>query len=238
MRRCRAEADKLAKDLLDAAQRKGAQADGLARREDYPQASAAYREAAQAYDDATRRAGLLRPDRALADQSRVRMQAEKQKAQPNAREYTAGLNQEKQGDTTYGRLAFKEAASHYDAARDLFARATAGAPPPPPGPGEGDRGGAERLQEGHRRQGSRSLPAGVPRREQGQPAQGRAVLPADAEPDPGLPGREHRHHRRRRHGQGSPLRRPRPQGRPGDPQRIGRSSSASGRRRAAGSSRR
>jgi hypothetical protein len=56
------------------------------------------------------------------------MQAEKQKARPDAAEFKAGLAAEQQGDQTYQRLAFKEAAGLYGTAQGLFAKAAAPAP--------------------------------------------------------------------------------------------------------------
>jgi hypothetical protein len=62
------------------------------------------------------------------------MQAEKQKARPDASEFRAGLAAEQQGDQTYQRLAFKDAAGHYGTAQGLFAKATTPLPTPPRAP--------------------------------------------------------------------------------------------------------
>jgi serine/threonine protein kinase len=124
----RGEADKLARDLFAEAKTREGQAETLAKKEAHLEASAAFREAEQAYDGAARRAGVLRPERAEADQAKLRMQAEKQKAKPDAPDYAAAIAQERQGDQTYARLAFKDAAGHYNSAAGLFAKL----PPTPP----------------------------------------------------------------------------------------------------------
>src|SRR5262249_60680073 len=65
------EADKLAKELFDAARGKESEADGLARGQALSQATAAYQDAAQRYGEATRRAQAARQDRTEADQARA-----------------------------------------------------------------------------------------------------------------------------------------------------------------------
>src|SRR5581483_10293625 len=62
----KAEADKLARDLFDAARAKESQADSLAARQAFAEATAAYRDAAQGYDSALKRATVLRQERAEA----------------------------------------------------------------------------------------------------------------------------------------------------------------------------
>ncbi len=117
------EADKLVRDVFEAGRTKEAEADGLARGPQVAQATAAYQDATQRYGEATRRAQVLRQDRAEADQARGRMQAEKQKARSDATEFRAGLTAEQQGDSSYQKLAFKEATGHYSTGQGLFAKA-------------------------------------------------------------------------------------------------------------------
>jgi hypothetical protein len=59
------------------------------------------------------------------------MQAEKQKARTDAPDYRPGLTAEQQGDSSYQKLAFKEASGHYGTAQGLFAKAAAPGPTSP-----------------------------------------------------------------------------------------------------------
>jgi hypothetical protein len=131
------EADKLVKEVFEAGRAKENEADAFAKGPQLTQATAAYQDATQRYGEATRRAQVLRQDRAEADQTRTRMQAEKQKARTDAADYRPGLAEEQQGDSSYQKLAFKEATGHYGIAQGLYAKAAAPAPTPPK-PAAGD----------------------------------------------------------------------------------------------------
>jgi len=126
------EAERLAKDLFDAGRSRETQADGLGGGQKFAEAIAAYQEAAGRYGDAVKLAGARKLERTDADQARVRMLAEKQKARTEASEYRLALNEEQQGDATYQKLAFKEASGHYVTAKDLFAKASVPLPVPTP----------------------------------------------------------------------------------------------------------
>jgi hypothetical protein len=119
------ESERLAKDLFDSGRTKESTADGLAQRQAFADATTAYRDATQSFGQARQQASALLPQLREADQKRTLMQTEKQKAKQDLPDYRAGAAQERQGDATYARNAFKEAGGHYDAARSLYAKAIA-----------------------------------------------------------------------------------------------------------------
>jgi exonuclease SbcC len=138
----RTEANRLAKDVFDAAQAKQAEAEGLVGRQNYTAASLAYQDAAERYMEATQRAQGVREAKAQAESARTRMLAEKQlaekqQADPAASDFASGLAEEKQGNGLYERLAFREATEKFKSAETFFARAgvkpapTSPAPPKP-----------------------------------------------------------------------------------------------------------
>jgi len=117
------EADRLAKEIFDSGRAKESEAKGLLNKQAYAQAAAAYQDAAGLYGEANKRAQIVRQERTKADQARARMQAEKQKARPEAAEFKAALTAEKQAEALYRQLAFKEAADQYGTGQRLFAKA-------------------------------------------------------------------------------------------------------------------
>ncbi len=125
-------ADVLAKDLFAAATAKEGEGERLVAGQNLVAATQAYRNAAEGYADATRRAKVLQEAKAGADQARARMTAEKQRARQEASEFGAGVAQERQGTHSYERLAFKEASESFAAATALFAKAAARPPERPP----------------------------------------------------------------------------------------------------------
>ena len=133
----RTEANRLAKDVFDAAQAKQTEAEGLIGRQNYTAASLAYQDAAERYMEATQRAQGVREAKAQAESARTRMLAEKQQADPAASDFASGLAEEKQGNGLYERLAFREATEKFKSAETFFVRAgvkpapTSPAPPKP-----------------------------------------------------------------------------------------------------------
>jgi hypothetical protein len=127
----KAEADRLAKDLFDVAHAKQIEADGLLSRQNFAAASQAYQDAQERYMEATLRAQVVREARAQADSARKRMLAEKQRAKQDSMEFRAATVEERQGNSLYDQLAYKEAAERFQAAETLFARAAAVQAPPP-----------------------------------------------------------------------------------------------------------
>jgi predicted Ser/Thr protein kinase len=128
----RSGADRLAKELVDVARAKEAEASALEGQQQFVAATQAYQDAAQRYWEAVSRARIARVAQSEADQARGRMLAEKQRARPDAWDFRAGVEEEQTGDARYEVAAFKEAAAHFRVARGLFARAvgaTADAPP-------------------------------------------------------------------------------------------------------------
>jgi hypothetical protein len=138
----KAEADRLTKDAFDAGQAKLTDGDGLAGQQNHAAATQAYKDAADRYMEAGRRAKVLQEARSLADQARTRMTSEKQRARPDAPEFNAALSQERQGTQHYQHASFKEAGESFTAATELFARAAARPPerPRPPAPADEVRG--------------------------------------------------------------------------------------------------
>jgi hypothetical protein len=119
----KAEADRLAKNLFDAARTKHAEADQLASRQDFAAANRAYQEAAGKYSEATLRAQFVREARAQADDAKARMLAEKQRARQDSPDFKAALAEEKQGAALYEQLDFRQAAERFRAAETLFTTA-------------------------------------------------------------------------------------------------------------------
>jgi len=125
----RAGADTLAKDVFATAVAREGEGDRLAAAQDLVAAKQAYQDAAERYGEAGRRARVLQEVKAVADQARTRMAAEKQRARQDAPEFGAAVAQERQGAQHYQRAAFKEAGESFAAAGDLFVKAAAGARP-------------------------------------------------------------------------------------------------------------
>jgi len=104
----------------------------LAEAEQWREAIASARAAAQAYADAARQAGTAA--RAAADDARARMQGDKRRGARDAPDYERGLGQERQGDEHYAAGRFPEAAQAFLAASGLFGRSGQAAPAPAPAP--------------------------------------------------------------------------------------------------------
>jgi len=132
----KAEAEKLAKPLFDAAQAKQAEADRLSAGQQFGGANQAYQDAAERYMEAGMQAQRAREARVEADKAKARMLAEKAQATQTAPEFTAALAEERQANSLYDRLAFKDASEKFRAAETLFTKAARVAPPPAPAPPE------------------------------------------------------------------------------------------------------
>ena len=131
------EANRLAKDVFDAAQAKQAEAEGLVGRQNYSAASFAYQDAAERYMEATRRAERVREAKAQAESARTSMLARKEQADATSSDFANGLAEERQGNTLYERLAYREAIESFKSAEVSFAKAGVKSPPaplPPPKP--------------------------------------------------------------------------------------------------------
>jgi Protein kinase domain len=131
----RSGADRLAKDLIDVARAKEAEAAALEGQQQFAAATQAYQDAAQRYGEAVSRARVARVAQSEADQARERMLAEKQRARPDAGDFRAAVEEEQKGNSSYETAAFKEAAAHFRVARGLFARAVGPATDAPPAGG-------------------------------------------------------------------------------------------------------
>jgi PEGA domain len=128
-------AERLAKDLFDAATAKETEASQLGGRQRFAEAARAYQDAVDRYGEATRRTQAVLETRAQAERARSRMVAAKQSAHRDANEFGAGVAREEQGHALYERQAFQEAAESYREATALFVRALPKPPtPPPPSP--------------------------------------------------------------------------------------------------------
>ncbi len=132
----RSGADRLAKEVIDVARAKEAEASALEGQQQFAAATQAYQDAAQRYGEAVSRARVARVAQSEADQARGRMLAEKQRARPDAWDFRAGVEEEQKGDASYEAAAFKEAAAHFRVARGLFARAVGTAADAPPAGGD------------------------------------------------------------------------------------------------------
>jgi len=126
----RLEANRLAKDVFDAAEAKQAEAEKLVSRRNYAAASLAFQDATARYMEATRRTQVAR-DKLEAESARVRMLTEKQQADPAASAFASGLAEERQGNGLYERNAYREAAERFKSAERFFTRAVSPAPPRP-----------------------------------------------------------------------------------------------------------
>jgi serine/threonine protein kinase len=124
------EAERLAKDVLDRAHAKQAEADQLVTSQSFAAAAQAYQDAATLYVEATARAQAMRQARSQADGARDRMLAEKQKADQSSSAFGTAVGEERQGQAAYERLAYGQATEKFKAAEALFARATARPAPP------------------------------------------------------------------------------------------------------------
>jgi len=118
----RIEANRLAKDVFDAAQAKQAEAEGLLSRRNYAAASLAFQDVTGRYMEATRRTQGRRGDKSQAESARTRMLAEKQQANPAASDFASGLAEERQGNGLYDRLAYREATERFKSAEAFFDR--------------------------------------------------------------------------------------------------------------------
>ncbi|HEX9819621.1 MAG TPA: hypothetical protein VGD07_08420, partial [Methylomirabilota bacterium] len=125
----KAEAGRLAKDLFKAAEGKLAEADAQARSQGFEAANRTYQDAAERYMEAGLRASGVREARAQADSARARMATEKQRARKESREFAAALAEERQGDTLYEQLSYREAAERFRTAEMLFSRGAQADPP-------------------------------------------------------------------------------------------------------------
>src|SRR5207249_701054 len=121
-RALKAEAASLASNAFSSAQAKVDEGDRLAAARNPAAAAQAYREAAVRYGQAERQAQIKREDRGQADTARARMVAAKRRARPNAVDFAAALAHERRGNSMYGRRAFKEAATSFQFAAELFAK--------------------------------------------------------------------------------------------------------------------
>jgi len=128
-RAVKADAASLAVDAFSGAQAKAVKADRLATAQDLAAAAQAYKEAAERYGDEERQAHLKR-QRVEAETARVRMAAARQRARPDSPDFAAALGHERQGHSMFERLAFKEAATSFDTAAELFAKAFPKREPP------------------------------------------------------------------------------------------------------------
>jgi hypothetical protein len=119
-------ADRLAREAFEGARAREGEAAALESQQNLAGAARAFQDASQRYAEALRRAQVARGAKAEADHARARMLAQKEGARPEAAEYRSAVTEEVQGEQAYERLAFKEAAGHYQAAHRLFSRATGG----------------------------------------------------------------------------------------------------------------
>jgi len=123
----RVEANRLAKDVFDAAQAKQAEAERMVSRRNYAAASVAFQDATARYMEATRRTQVVR-EKSQAESARARMLAAKQLADPAAADFASGLTEEKQGNGLYERVAYREAAERFRSAETFFTRAVSRPP--------------------------------------------------------------------------------------------------------------
>jgi predicted Ser/Thr protein kinase len=134
------EASRFAKDLFDAGEAKLTAGDGQARSQDFTAAKSAYQDAADRYMEAEHRAKSVHDAKTQADSAKARMLAEKERANQSAPEFLAAVFEERQANSLYDRLAYKDAAEKFRAAETLFAKASSRpAPPPPPAPSQPGR---------------------------------------------------------------------------------------------------
>jgi hypothetical protein len=135
-RAARAEAATLAPDVFSAAQATAADGDRLAAARNVTAAAQAYREAAERYDQAERNAQIKREQRVEANEARDRMATAKQRGRPASGDFATALVREQEGTSMYERLAFRDAATNFRAAAELFAKVP---PPQDPSPGQDPR---------------------------------------------------------------------------------------------------
>jgi hypothetical protein len=128
----KADAGRFAKDVFNAAEAKLAEADTQARGQAFEAASRAYHDAADRYMEAGMRAQGVQEAKTQADGAKARMATEKQRARKESPEFTAALAEERQGNSLYDQLSFKEAAERFRTAEMLFSRGGAQATPKPP----------------------------------------------------------------------------------------------------------
>jgi hypothetical protein len=135
-RAAHAEAATLAPDVFSAAQATAADGERLAAARNVTAAAQAYREAAERYDQAERNAQIKREQRVEANEARDRMATAKQRGRPASGDFATALVREQEGTSMYERLAFKDAATNFRAAAELFAKVP---PPQDPSPGQDPR---------------------------------------------------------------------------------------------------
>ncbi len=126
------DAETLAKDTFESARKKEAEADDLAKREDFPAAAQGYRDAAKSY--AAARDGALEAftkARADADRARDDMQREKARARSGSPDYDKGVEQERKGNDSYEHRNFRTATGQFKSAGELYAKAKIPSPTPP-----------------------------------------------------------------------------------------------------------
>ncbi len=119
----KAEAGRLALDVLAAGQAKASEGDRFTASQNMTAAGQAYEEAAERYREAERLAQTKQQQRNEADTTRARMVTAKQRAQPGAEDFAGALVHERQATSQYERLAFMEAATSFQAAAELFSKA-------------------------------------------------------------------------------------------------------------------
>src|SRR5205823_1838956 len=114
--------ERLAKTIFDTAQAKQVEADGLAARQQFASANQAYQDAADRYTEAGLQAQRVREVRVEADKAKARMLAEKERANQGTPEFAAALAEERQANSLYDRLSFRDAVEKFRAAESLFAK--------------------------------------------------------------------------------------------------------------------
>jgi serine/threonine protein kinase len=157
----KSEADKLARDLYDAARGKEAQADGFAGRQQYAEATANYQDAQKGYLAAkveadNKRAGLAQQARALMETARKdalgsRDQARQSEAEKYAKElFDAARGKEAQADGFAGRQQYAEATANYQDAQKGYLAAKEEADKKRPSPGLGPNEEIRAVLEAYR----------------------------------------------------------------------------------------
>jgi predicted Ser/Thr protein kinase len=126
----KADAERFAKDVFHAAEAKLSEADGQVKSQSFAAASRAYHDAADRYVEASMRAQGVREAKATADAAKTRMLLEKERANDGAPEFGAAVAEEKQGNTLYDKLAYKDAAERFRSAEVLFSKVPPRSEPP------------------------------------------------------------------------------------------------------------
>jgi hypothetical protein len=126
----KADAERFAKDLFQAGEAKLAEADGQVKGQSFTAANRTYHDAAERYMEASMRAHGVREAKAVADAAKTRMLLEKERANDGAQEFSAAVAEEKQGNTLYDKLAYKDAAERFRSAEVLFSKVPPKGEPP------------------------------------------------------------------------------------------------------------